>query len=41
MANNRHKPEEIVQKLGQVDVLIGQGIAPWDTGRLRQKPSSR
>ncbi len=25
MANKRHKPEEIVQKLRQVDVLVGQG----------------
>ncbi len=24
MANKRHKPEEIVQKLRQVDVLVGQ-----------------
>jgi hypothetical protein len=32
MANKRHKPEEIVQKLRQVDVLVGQGVArdlPW------------
>ena len=27
MANKRHKPEEIVQKLRQVDVLVGQGTA--------------
>ena len=27
MANKRHKPEEIVQKLRQVDVLVGQGKA--------------
>ena len=26
MANKRHKPEEIVQKLRQVDVLVGQGM---------------
>ena len=26
MANKRHKPEEIVQKLPQVDVLDGQGM---------------
>ena len=25
MANKRHKPEEIVTKLRQVDVLVGQG----------------
>ena len=34
MANKRHKPEEIVTKLRQVDVLVGQGMArielePW------------
>jgi transposase len=30
MANKRHKPEEIVLKLRQVDVLVGQieGIGP-------------
>jgi len=27
MANKRHRPEEIVQKLRQVDVLVGQGMA--------------
>jgi hypothetical protein len=27
MANKRHKPEEIVTKLRQVDVLVGQGEA--------------
>ena len=26
MANKRHKPEEIVQKLRQVDVLVVQGV---------------
>ena len=26
MANKRHKPEEIVQKLRQVAVLVGQGL---------------
>ena len=25
MANKRHKPEEIVSKLRQVDVLVGRG----------------
>ena len=25
MANKRHKPEEIVTKLRQVEVLVGQG----------------
>ena len=33
MANKRHKPEEIVQKLRQVDVLVGQGIARVDAIR--------
>jgi len=27
MANKRHKPEEIVSKLRQVEVLVGQGMA--------------
>ena len=27
MANKRHKPDEIVTKLRQVDVLVWQGIA--------------
>ena len=26
MANKRHKPEEIVTKLRQVEVLVGQGM---------------
>lgn len=30
MANKRHKPEEIVQKLRQVDVLVGQGMMRVD-----------
>ena len=33
MANKRHKPEEIVQKLRQVDVLVGQGAARVDAIR--------
>jgi hypothetical protein len=33
MANKRHKPEEIVTKLRQVDVLVGQGIARIDAIR--------
>lgn len=33
MANKRHKPEEIVQKLRQADVLIGQGMARVDAIR--------
>jgi hypothetical protein len=30
MANKRRKPEEIVQKLQQVDVLVGKGMARVD-----------
>ncbi len=30
MANKRHKPEEIVQKLRQVDMLVGQGMVSVD-----------
>ena len=33
MANKRHKPEEIVSKLRQVDVLRGQGLAMADAIR--------
>ncbi len=33
MANKRHKPEEIVQKLRQIDVLVGQGMMPVDAIR--------
>jgi len=33
MANKRHKPEEIVQKLRQVDVLVGQGMQRVDAIR--------
>ncbi|GAG06018.1 unnamed protein product [marine sediment metagenome] len=33
MANNWHKPEEIVSKLRQVDVLVGQGMARIDAIR--------
>ena len=33
MANKRHKPEEIVTKLRQVDVLVGQGTARIDAIR--------
>jgi len=33
MANKRHKPEEIVQKLRQVDVLVGRGMARVDAIR--------
>jgi len=33
MANKHHKPEEIVAKLRQVDVLVGQGIDRIDAIR--------
>ncbi len=33
MANKRHKPEEIVKKLRQVDVLVGQGMMRVDAIR--------
>ena len=33
MATRRHKPEEIVSKLRQVDVLVGQGKARIDAIR--------
>ena len=33
MANKRHKPEEIVTKLRQVGVLVGQGMAGIDAIR--------
>ena len=33
MANKRHKPGEIVQKLRQVDVLVGQGMQRVDAIR--------
>ena len=33
MANKRHKPEEIVAKLRQVDVLVGQGMDRIDAIR--------
>ena len=33
MANKRHKPEEIVLKLRQVDVLVGQGMQRADAIR--------
>ena len=34
MANKRPKPEEIVSKLPQVEVLVGQGISRLDAIRL-------
>ena len=33
MANKRPKPEEIVSKLGQVEVLMGQGMSRLDAIR--------
>ena len=33
MANNRHKPAEIVTKLRQVEVVAGQGMARIDAIR--------
>ncbi|CUH44591.1 hypothetical protein RUM4293_04257 [Ruegeria atlantica] len=33
MSNKRHKPEEIVQNLRQVDVLVGQGMMRGDAIR--------
>lgn len=33
MSNKRHKPEEIVAKLRQVEVLIGRGMARVDAIR--------
>ena len=33
MAIKRHKPEEIVTKLRQVEVLVGQGVARIDAIR--------
>lgn len=33
MASKRHKPEEIVSKLRQVDVLVGQGRSRSDAIR--------
>jgi putative transposase len=33
MSIKRHKPEEIVSKLRQVDVLVGQGLSRMDAIR--------
>ncbi len=33
MGNKRHKPEEIVSKLRQVEVLVGQGMVRMDAIR--------
>ena len=38
MGIKRHKPEEIVTKLRQVDVLVGQGMVR--TGAIRQVSGS-
>jgi putative transposase len=41
MGIKRHKPEEIVTKLRQVEVLVGQGVAravAQTTGCLTQLP---
>ena len=40
MATKRHKPEEIVSKLRQVDVLVGQGQARIDAIRLSFPPKT-
>lgn len=36
MATKRHKPEEIVSKLRQVDLLVGKGLARIDAIRQVQ-----
>ena len=36
MGIKRHRPEEIVAKLGQVEVLVGQGLVPIDAIRQVQ-----
>ncbi len=36
MSTKRHKPEEIVNKLRQVEVLVGQGMARIDAIRQVQ-----
>ena len=38
MASKRHKPEEIVAKLRQVEVLVGQGMARIDAIREIRVP---
>ena len=44
MAAKRHKPEEIVTKLRQVEVLVGQGVARIDAIRevriTEQRPTT-
>jgi putative transposase len=41
MAGKRHKPEEIVSKLRQVDVLLGQGKSRSDAIFLIDIPHPR
>ena len=36
MSTKRHKPEEVVNKLRQVEVLVGQGMARIDAIRQVQ-----
>ncbi len=38
MGNKRHKPEEIITKLRQVEVLVGQGMARVDAIREVRMP---
>jgi len=38
MARKRYKPEEIVAKLRQVDVLVSQGQIKWLILRVRKLP---
>ncbi len=37
MGSKRHKPEEIVTKLRQVEVLVGQGMARVDAIPSKEK----
>ena len=41
MAIKRHKPEESVAKLRQVEVLVGQGMSRIDPALRRPAPASR
>ena len=41
MANKRHKPEEIVSKMRQVEVLLGTEITILDRSRTDQPLSRR
>jgi hypothetical protein len=38
MPQKKHKPEEIVAKLRQVDVLLSQGRSVGEAVRLRRRP---